>query len=120
MLSLPPAVRIFVARGATDMRKSFDTLAALVREVLREDPLSGHVFVFLNRRRDRVKLLYWDRVGFVLISKRLEQGTFRAPERSEVGARELALLLEGLDETTLRTRRWYDQPKAVETTRAIR
>lgn len=120
MLSLPPAVRIFVARGATDMRKSFDTLAALVRDVLREDPLSGHVFVFLNRRRDRVKLLYWDRAGFVLIYKRLEQGTFRQPEHGEIRARELALLLEGLDESTLRARRWYDQSKMVEESKAIR
>jgi len=111
MLSLPPAVRIFVARGATDMRKSFDTLAALVRDVLHEDPLSGHVFAFLNRRRDRVKLLYWDRAGFVLIYKRLEQGTFRAPSDAEIGARALALLLEGIDESTVHTRRWYVQPK---------
>lgn len=114
MLSLPPAVRIFVAREPTDMRKSFDTLAALVREVLRENPLSGHVFVFLNRRRDRVKLLYWDRVGFVLVYKRLEEGTFRHPEHGEIGARELGLLLAGLDESTLRTRHWYDRSKMME------
>lgn len=114
MLSLPPAVRIFVARGATDMRKSFDTLAALVRDVLREDPMSGHIFIFLSRRCDRVKLLYWDRAGFVLVYKRLERGTFRHPERDEISARDLALLLEGLDESTVRTRRWFTRSKALE------
>ena len=63
MLSLPPSVRVFVARGATDMRKSFDTLAALVCDVVDEDPQSGHLFVFVNRRRDRMKVLWWDRSG---------------------------------------------------------
>ena len=83
MLTLPPSVRIFVARGAADLRKSFDTLAALVSDVLEEDPYSGHVFCFINRRRDRVKLLVWDRTGFWLLAKRLEAGTF-----AEVGAGE--------------------------------
>ena len=63
MLSLPPAVRIFVARGPTDLRKSFDTLCALVEQLLRQDPFSGHLFVFFNRRRDRVKMLVWERGG---------------------------------------------------------
>ena len=61
MLSLPPSVRLFIARGATDMRKSFDTLAALVIDVIDEDPQSGHLFLFVNRRRDRMKVLWWDR-----------------------------------------------------------
>ena len=66
MLSLPPSVRIFIARGATDMRKSFDTLAALVCDVIAEDPQSGHLFVFVNRRKDRVKVLWWDRSHMML------------------------------------------------------
>src|SRR5437764_13507981 len=79
MLSFPPAVRIWLATQATDMRKSFDTLAEQVRQHLQGDPLSGHVFVFRNKRSDRVKLLYWDEDGFVIVYKRLEQGPFRWP-----------------------------------------
>src|ERR1700682_4835935 len=66
MLTLPASVRVFVARGATDLRRSFDRLSAQVQEVLGEDPLSGHVFVFFNRQRNRVKLLVWERDGFWL------------------------------------------------------
>lgn len=107
MLSLPPSVRVFVATGATDMRKSFDALCALTQTMLKEDPFSGHLFVFVNRRRDRAKILYWDRSGFCLLYKRLEEGTFRVPERREIEARELMMLLEGLDATQVRERRWY-------------
>lgn len=113
MLSLPASVRVFVARGPTDMRKSFDALAALVREVLREDPLSGHLFVFVNRRRDRLKVLCWDRSGFVLLYKRLERGSFGERDAGEISIRDLLLLFEGLEETTLRARRWYARPKKV-------
>lgn len=104
MLSLPPSVRIFVARGVTDMRKSFDTLAALVCDVVAEDPQSGHLFVFVNRRKNRVKILWWDRSGYFLLAKRLEHGQFRiydqASERAssfKVSASDLMLLLEGID-----------------------
>ena len=69
MLTLPASVRVFVARGATDLRRSFDRLSAQVQEVLRQDPLSGHVFVFFNRQRNRVKLLVWERDGFWLLYK---------------------------------------------------
>jgi transposase len=83
------------------MRKGFDGLALLVREVIAEDPLSGHLFVFRNRRRDRVKVLYWDRDGFALWYKRLEKGTFPFPEaeggRVEVTPAEMAAVLEGID-----------------------
>jgi len=79
VLSLPPSVRIFVHREPTDMRKSFDGLSALVEGQLHEDPYSGHLFVFINRRRDRIKLLYWDRSGFWLFYKRLERGVFWYP-----------------------------------------
>jgi transposase len=101
VLSLPPAVRILLAVEPADMRKGFDGLAQLVRDVIAEDPLSGHFFVFRNRRRDRVKVLYWDRDGFALWYKRLEKGTFRFPEakngRVEVTPAEMAAVLEGID-----------------------
>jgi transposase len=70
MVNFPAAVRIWLASQPTDLRKSFDTLAELVRQHLHRDPLSGHVFVFHNKRRDRVKLLYWDEDGFVIVYKK--------------------------------------------------
>ena len=79
MLSLPELVQIYVCMQPTDMRKGFDSLAALVRDGLGYDPLSGHLFVFRSRRGDRVKLLWWDRDGFTLYYRRLEEGTFRFP-----------------------------------------
>lgn len=101
MLTWPPSVRVFVATGATDLRRSFDGLAGAAREVFSQDPLSGHVFVFFNRRRDRVKLLLWDRTGYWLLHKRLEAGRFRLPAESAAGleltAAELSLILEGID-----------------------
>ncbi|MGH2855672.1 MAG: IS66 family insertion sequence element accessory protein TnpB [Solirubrobacteraceae bacterium] len=109
MLSLPPSVRVFVCTAPTDMRKSFDGLCALVQTVLKQDPFSGHLFTFLNRRKDKVKILYWDRSGFFLMYKRLEEGTFRMPERGEIGTRELMMVLEGLDVTEVRERRWYQR-----------
>jgi transposase len=115
---LPPSVRIFLAAEAVDLRKSFDGLAVATRSVLAQDPLSGHVFVFLNRRADRVKLLVWDRNGFLLVCKRLERGTFRRPREAGAGAPhvtieagELALMLEGIDlRGATRRPRW--QPSA--------
>ena len=98
---LPPAVRIFVAAEPVDLRRSFDGLAALVESVLRQDPLSGHLFVFRNRLGHRVKVLFWDRSGFCLWYKRLERGVFRFPSRAtgvlELEAAELMLLLEGIE-----------------------
>ena len=103
MLSLPPAVRIFVATAPTNMHLSFDRLAALARDVCHQDPLSGHLFVSSNRVGDRVKILYWDRSGFCLWYKRLEQGVFHFPRAAtphlEVDAAELTLLLDGIDLT---------------------
>lgn len=102
MLSFPPAVRIWLATAAADLRKSFDGLAELVRQHLRDDPLSGHVFVFRNQRSDRVKLLYWDEDGFVIVYKRLEEGTFRFPAAVAgqasvtLRAAELAMLLDSV------------------------
>ena len=83
MVSLPTSVRIWLATQATDLRKSFDSLAELVRQQLQGDPLSGQLFVFRNKRADRIKLLYWDEDGFVIVYKRLEQGTFRWPAVAE-------------------------------------
>ena len=101
MLSLPPAVRIFVATMPTNMHLSFDRLAALARDVIHQDPLSGHLFAFFNRPADRVKILYWDRSGFCLWYKRLERGIFHLPRVGaaalELDAAELTLLLDGLD-----------------------
>jgi transposase len=101
MLMLPPSVRVHLATAPADMRCAFDGLTARVQGVLEQDPFSGHLFVFRNKRRDRVKILFWDRSGFCLWYKRLEKGTFRFPEASgesiEVEAAELALMLEGID-----------------------
>ena len=101
MLMLSPAVRVFLCAEATDMRRSFDRLAEMTRSVLAQDPFSGHLFVFFNRPRDRVKILFWGRSGFCLYYKRLERGAFRLPAITgggvELDAAELALILEGID-----------------------
>lgn len=112
MLTLPPSVRVFLAMEPADMRCGFDGLSTRVRALLDEDPMSGHLFVFRNRRRDRVKILFWDRSGFCLWYKRLEKGTFRFPDESaagaaEIEAAELSLILEGIDLRHARRRpRW--------------
>jgi len=111
MLSLSPATRIYLVAGVTDMRKSFNGLTAIVSEALGKDPLSGHLFVFCNRRRDRLKVLYWDCSGLWVCAKRLEKGTFAWPSgdtRSiELTTAELALLLGGLDLQSTKRRSWY-------------
>jgi transposase len=114
MLTLSPAVRIYLATGATDLRRSIDGLAALVRERFAQDPLSGHLFLFRNRRGDRVKILLWDQSGFWVLYKRLEQGTFAWPidedaARVEMRHRDLLLLLSGVDLGGTRRRRWYER-----------
>jgi transposase len=115
MFTLPSSVRIYIASEASDLRRGFDGLSALTRSVIGENPMSGHLFVFLNRRRNRIKVLAWDRTGYVLLYKRLERGTFRIPVEPKVGERhvevdsgELTLMLEGLDlRNARRQRRWY-------------
>jgi len=103
-------VRIYLATAPADMRQGFDRLAALVKEFLGYDPLSGHLFLFLGRGRDRLKLLYWDHDGFALWYKRLEKGIFRLPRAEakaasvELKASELAMLLEGIDLRSLKRR----------------
>jgi transposase len=79
MLSFPPAVRIWQALAPADLRKGFDALAELVRQHLRDDPLSGHVFVFRKRRSDRIKLLYWDSDGYIIVYKKLETEVPQTP-----------------------------------------
>lgn len=101
MLMLSPNTRIFIATGQVDMRKSVDGLSLLAQEVLQQNPLSGHLFVFANRRGDKLKILYWDRNGFCLWYKRLEKHRFRLPkmpgEVYTVSASELGMILEGID-----------------------
>jgi transposase len=105
MLTLPPAVRIYIGTAPCDLRKQFDGIALLVEQTLRLDPRSGHLFVVFNRRGDQVRILFWDRHGYCLFAKRLERGRFRLPWRAattppahvELEAAELALILEGID-----------------------
>lgn len=118
MLSLPPAVRIYLCTQPTDMRKSFDTLAALVRDGLKGDPLSGHLFVFRNKRGDRLKLLFWDSDGYVIYYKRLEEGNFQFPAARgdggvEMRAADFAMLLDGVDLASVRRRKRYRRPATV-------
>jgi len=111
MLSWPLSVRVFVYTQPTDMRRSFDRLAQMAQELLRENPFSGHLFVFVNRRADRMKVLFWDRSGFCLFYKRLEQGVFHLPACSrmsmEIDVPRLTLILEGLDISTARQQKRY-------------
>jgi transposase len=119
VLSLPASVRIFVCTLPTDMRRGFDGLAALVNGHFGQDPLGGHLFVFANRRADRLKILWWDRDGFALHYKRLEKGTFRLPGKAdaadtagvEVSSAQLLMLLEGLDASAVRRRPRYAGPE---------
>lgn len=111
--------RVFVAPGNTDMRKSFNGLAAATREVLKADPLSGALFAFCNRRRNLLKLLYWDGTGFWVFAKRLEKGTFAWP-RAATGAthvslsiEELAALLGGFTLDLSTRRRWWQPENAL-------
>ena len=113
MFGLGPATRIYLAAGATDMRKGFEGLYGLARDRLLCDPLSGHVFVFANAQRNRLKLLFWDGSGLWVCAKRLEKGRFRWPEAASGQARltlsreEFTLLLGGIDLAATKPRRWY-------------
>lgn len=116
MLNFPPSVRIWLSATPVDLRKSFDTLAEQVRRYLHHDPLSGHIFVFRNKRGDRIKLLYWDEDGFVILYKRLEEGIFHWPPLEEgqasvtLRAAELAMLLDGIDWSQTQRHRRYHRP----------
>lgn len=116
MLNFPAAIRIWLGCQPIDLRCGFDRLAEAVRQLLQGDPLSGHVFVFRNKRADRIKLLYWDEDGFVVLYKRLERGTFRwpaiAPGQQSITLRpaELTMLLYGIDWQNARRARRYHRP----------
>jgi transposase len=113
MFGFGSATRIYLAAGATDMRKGFEGLYGLARDRLMCDPLSGHVFLFSNAQRNRLKLLFWDGSGLWVCSKRLEKGRFRWPEAMNgetkvvLSCEELALLLGGIDLAQTRCRPWY-------------
>src|ERR1700759_4362563 len=116
VIHLPASVRVYLCLTACDMRKSFDSLHALVRDHLKLDAYAGHLFVFASRRRDRVKILYWDRDGFAIWSKRLEKGTYAVPfvgeaeeKRREITAQDLGALLSGIDLDQAGKRRRYQR-----------
>lgn len=118
MLTLPPSVRIFLAAESVDMRRGHDGLCAIVRNQWKLDLFAGHLFVFVGRRGDRCKILFWDRGGFVLYYKRLEKGRFRVPRVSPgassvvMDATELAMLLDGIDVVKVRRPAKWSPPSS--------
>lgn len=137
MLSISRTTRVFLATEPTDMRKGFDGLFAIVESVISEDPFSGHLFVFRNRRRDRLKVLWWDHDGLAIFYKRLERGGYQFPtdvnaqrtggpksdsgsnansQRCEIRADELALLLDGIDLASVKRRKRYHRPATTNAT----
>lgn len=117
MLSLPPTVRLFLCLSPVDCRRGFDGLAQIVRDELGADPLSGHLFIFRNRRGDRLKILYWDRDGLVQWYKRLEQGVFRFPRAAaagraslEIRSADLAMVLDGVVLDKVQRTKRYQRP----------
>lgn len=117
MLTFPANVRLFLATAPTDMRKGFNGLSTLVESELGMSPLRGDLFIFLNRRATQVRILFWDRDGYCVLAKRLEQGTFRRVRAAdggagvEIDAGELAMLLEGIDAKHVRRRKRYRKPE---------
>jgi transposase len=108
MLSFPPTVQVYIAREPVDIRKSYDGLSGCVEQILQADPLSGHLFVFFNRRRNQVKILVWDRTGFCIYCKRLEQGSFTLPPADMItDFARLLLVFEGIDLSGSRQRRRF-------------
>jgi len=111
MLSFPSAVKIYLCKGPTDMRRSFDSLAMMVRAIIKQDPLSGHVFIFRNKRGNCLKLLYWDRDGYAIWYKRLEKGTFNIPvnitEDYCLEHHQMSMMLEGIEFTGIKRRKRF-------------
>ena len=118
MLGLGAATRIYVATGATDMRLSFDGLYALVVGQLQQDPQSGHLFLFANKRRDRMKILFFDGFSVWVCARRMEQGRLHWPSseqgRMQLSREEFALLIGGIDLSATRKRKWYRRAPAKE------
>jgi transposase len=120
MLNFPPGIQVFMALDPVDMRKSFDGLSAAVQTVFARDVLDGHLFLFLNRRRDRIKIIWWDRDGLAIWMKRLEAGSYELPRHASeskhlrLEATQLALLLNGVQLASVKQRRRYvlKQPAA--------
>jgi transposase len=113
MFAIGPATRIYLATGATDLRQGFEGLYGLVRDRLQLEPLSGHLFIFCNKERNRTKVLFWDGSGLWVCTKRLEKGRFSWPHREDQPDRvrlsheELALLLGGIEVGRTRRKNWY-------------
>jgi len=119
MFGLGPATKVYLALGATDMRKGFEGLYGLVRDRLMCEPTSGHLFLFCNARRNRLKILYWDATGLWICAKRLERGRFSWPSvlsqtetKVLLSHEELALLLGGIDLSRTRRKQWYRREEA--------
>ena len=112
MIALSPQIRVFLHRHPTDMRKSFNGLVALTESVIKQDPLSGNLFVFVNRRRDRIKILYWGQTGFCIWYQQLQRGTYQLLSQElldeqdavEVTRTQLSLILDGIDLSSARQR----------------
>lgn len=125
MLSIPGSLKIFLATGPIDFRKSHDGLAAVVEQALKEDPLSGGLFVFTNKRSDRIKLLYWDSDGYALWYKRLEAGVFRFPRAASdsqklcLSAADFQMILSGVDLSSVKRLKRYQRPQAKETSKNL-
>ena len=120
MIGVASGLKIFLCTQPADMRRSFDGLSGMVDAIIQQDPLAGHLFVFRNRNRDRLKILYWDGDGLAIWYKRLERGTFQfptdlidkdtRPAKAEISSQQLSLLLGGIDLASVKKRRRY-QPK---------
>ena len=120
MLSLGSAVRIFVCTQPADMRRSFDGLSGMAQDIMKQDPLSGALFVFRNRNRDRLKIMYWDKDGLAIWYKRLEKGSFQLPtdlvdkekraKSAEISSEELSMLLGGIDLANVKRRKRLQAP----------
>lgn len=116
-MNFPTNVRLYLATEPTDLRRSYDGLSAMVDGTFGKQAMSGDLFIFMNRRANQVRILFWDRDGYVIMMKRLEEGTFRRAETAEgknlveIDAGELAMLLEGIDAPSIKRRRRYQAPE---------
>lgn len=127
MIALPPQIRVFLYRRPTDMRKSFNGLVALTESALKQDPLSGSLFVFVNRRRDRIKILYWAQTGFCIWYQQLQKGTYQVPDHESLGDQDtlevtrsqLSLILDGIDLSSARQRMRFQDERNDRRERAV-